>query len=167
MVLNHAIWDVEEDYFEFIPIDDIREIELSAKPGPRKPLGKKQKEALRHMIETHLTEDIETHQYCFYASGHMLTEIDDYFSVDTNAVRCKLCRELTLVDLKIQSPPHITIGHNNQRPVIYEVKVTTTEELFLQFARKNMNYIKIIKPDDIIDRLTAELKHAISLYQRT
>ena len=180
MVLNHAIEEDEEDCFdfvpeeeqekdcfEFIPIDNIRKIELSAKPGPRKTLGKKQKEALRHMIETHLTEDIETHPYYFYASGHMLTEIDDYFGVDTNAVRCKLCRDLTLKDLRIQSPPHITMGHNNQPPVIYEVKVTTTEELFMQFARKNMNYIKIIKPADIIERMTVELKHAISLYQST
>ncbi len=167
MVLNHAVEDDEKDYLEFIPIDDIREIELSAKPGPRKTLGKRQKEALRHMIETHLTEDFETHPYYFYTSGHMLTEIDDYFGVDTDAVRCRLCRDLTLKDLRIQSPPHITLGHNDQQPVIYEAKVTTTEELFMQFARKNMNYIKIIKPDDIIDRITAELKHAISLYQST
>lgn len=52
----------------------------------------------------------------------------------------------------------------DQAPTFFEVKVMTTEELFIQFAKKNMNYIKIIKPQSVIDSITEDLKHALSMY---
>lgn len=167
LVINHAIYEDEKDYFEFIPLDDIKTIEPVQKdsPSPKKKLGKGQKKALKRMIETYLSASIEVHPYYFYTTGDMLREIDDYFGMKKGSVRCKPCRDNDKIkDLAIKRPEIIPDGHNIQKPIIYEIKVMTTEELFIQFAKKNINYIKIIKPQSVIDSITDDLKHALSMY---
>ena len=165
LVIDHNLEEEDKSTFEFIPLDAIKEIELTKpKEELKKEPGKKQKEALRRMIETYLADTLETHIYYFYTSGDMLAEIDDHFGVDTKNVRLKMCKNIKLEDLKIRRPKSIIIGQNISKPAIYEVKVETTEGSFIRFVKKNMNYIKIIKPAEMIDLITSDLQHALSIY---
>ena len=164
LVIDHET-EKDESCFEFIPLDDIHEIELT-KPQEKykKAPGEIQKEALRRMVETYLSESIELHPYYFYTTGDMLKEVDDYFGIDSKNVQCKRCKDKYIIEkLTIDRPAMIPYGQYIQKPTIYETKVNTTEELFKQFAKKNINYIKIIKPQSMIDIISSELKHALAM----
>ena len=165
LVIDHELKDEDKSTFEFIPLDEIKSIKLT-EPMPEfnNEPRKKQKEALRRMIETNLAESIETHAYYFYTTGDMLAEIDTHFGVDPKNVRLNQRKNMKLEDLKIRRPESIIIGQNITAPVIYEVKVETSEKSFMRFAKKNMNYIKIIKPAEMIDLITSDLKHALNMY---